>query len=181
MNVEAQLDDVTTEPVVPSADGPAGGFDQWASTAGPELTRFAVATIGNRHDASDAVQDAMVAVYPRWRRLSDPGAADAYARRVIVNHRITWWRRIGRRESLVDGPEIGAGGPAPGDAGDVVFAHRLLRSLPRQQRAAVVLRFLDDLSFAEIAEILGCPESTARSHVHRALSRLREQLGDEDD
>ena len=181
MNVDAQLDDVTTDPVVPSADGPAGGFDQWATTAGPELTRFAVATIGNRHDASDAVQDAMVAVYPRWRRLAGPGAADAYARRVIVNHRITWWRRIGRRESLVDGPEIGAGGPAPGDAGDVVFAHRLLRSLPRQQRAAVVLRFLDDLNFAEIADILGCTESTARSHVHRALTRLREQLGDDHD
>jgi RNA polymerase sigma-70 factor (sigma-E family) len=178
--VEAQVDNVSTDPVVHSTRGPAE-FDQWATTAGPDLMRFAVATIGNPHDASDAVQDAMMAVYPRWRRLAESGAADAYARRVIINHRITWWRRVGRRESLVDPPDRGASGPAPGNAGDTVLARQLLQALPRQQRAAVVLRFLDDLTFAQIADILGCPESTARSHVHRALTRLREQLGDDDD
>ena len=61
-------------------------------------------------------------------------------------------------------------------AADAIVADRLLHSLPVKQRAAVALRYLDDLSFAEIAEILGCPESTARSHVHRALTRLRTEL-----
>ena len=54
------------------------------------------------------------------------------------------------------------------------------QSLACLQRAAVVLRFFDDLSFAEVGEALGCPEATARSHVHRALARLRSELGEED-
>jgi RNA polymerase sigma factor (sigma-70 family) len=56
------------------------------------------------------------------------------------------------------------------------MARRLLAGLPARQRAAVALRFYDDLAFAEIATILDCPESTARSYVHRALERLRAQL-----
>ena len=55
-------------------------------------------------------------------------------------------------------------------------AWRLFTSLPAQQRAAVVLRFYQDLSFAEIGAALGCPEATARSHVHRALAVLRVRL-----
>ncbi len=141
--------------------------------------RFALAVTGNPAQAADAVQDAMLAVFPRWHRLAEPGAADAYARRVIVNHRISWWRRIGRREASLD-----SAGPAAApehDLGDVILAERLLRTLPARQRAAVVLRYLDDLDFAQIGTILGCPESTARSHVHRALRRLRELVGEDHD
>ena len=154
-------------------------FSTWATDKGPDLMRFALAVTGNAHDAADAVQDALVAIYTRWRRLSRHGRPDAYARRVIVNRQISWWRKIGRRESSTQLPDLAGAGEAA--TGDAVLAARLLRTLPAQQRAAVVLRYLEDLSFADIAEILGCPESTARSHVHRALGRLREQLGDEHD
>ena len=61
------------------------------------------------------------------------------------------------------------------------MARRLLAGLPARQRAAVALRFYDDLAFAEIAMILDCPESTARSYVHRALERLRAQLKEDGD
>ena len=63
---------------------------------------------------------------------------------------------------------------------DADHAWRLCSELPPQQRAAVVLRFYEDLSFAEIAGILDCPESTARSHVHRALGTLRARLAAEE-
>ena len=59
---------------------------------------------------------------------------------------------------------------------DADQALRLCGELPPMQRAAVVLRFYEDRSFAEIARILGCPEGTARSHVHRALQALRAKL-----
>lgn len=162
---------------VPIAARPVD-FEIWAVTAGPDLMRFALAVTGNPHDAADAVQDAMVAVYPRWRRVVARGGPDAYVRRIIVNRRISWWRRVGRRETVIEPPDRATAAVADG-LGDAVVADRMLRSLPVSQRAAVALRYLDDLSFAEIAEILGCPESTARSHVHRALRRLREQLGDD--
>lgn len=162
----------------------AGEFDAWARASGPALLRFARALSANPHDAADDTQDALVAVYLRWDRLTRTGSPDAYARRVILNRRISWWRKVGRRERAVgvanvdylDGPSLND--PA---ADDLVVARDLLRSLPARQRAAVELRYYDDLGFGEIADILGCRESTARSYVHRALERLREQLRDSDD
>ncbi len=157
-------------------------FDAWALTHGPALLRFARVVTGNTHDAADAVQDALVAVYPRWRRLSSDGAQDSYARRVIVNRTISWWRRFGRRERLTEVTDAFA--PALPDhaslSSDAAAALALLACLPAQQRAAVTLRFYDDLAYAEIADILHCTENTARSHVHRALLRLREQLAESD-
>lgn len=169
----------------------APDFADWVDRSGPGLLGFAHMITGSAHDAADAVQDALVAVYPRWRRLQRDDAAgrsfgaDAYARRVIVNRSVSWWRKITRREFLVDAvelppgraPDAGEGDPA-GAIGDAILARQLLATLPTRQRAAVVLRFYDDLAFAEIAAILRCTESTARSYVHRALAALRERLDD---
>jgi RNA polymerase sigma-70 factor (sigma-E family) len=174
--LEARMSDEARSP----APGTAVDFDGWAEAAGPSLLRFAHAVTGNSHDAADAAQDALIAVYARWVRLSRTGDPDSYARRVIVNRTISWWRKIGRRETAQLSETVG---PVAADhavaSGDTAMAEALIRSLPARQRAAVVLRYFDDLGFAEIAAILGCPESTARSHVHRALARLREQFGEE--
>jgi RNA polymerase sigma-70 factor (sigma-E family) len=153
-------------------------FDLWAAERGRSLLVFATAVTGNREAARDAVQDALVAVYLRWRRLAAGGEPDAYARRVIVNRHISWWRRLGRRERLTafDVDHERAAEPTQDALADADLARRLLAELPARQRAAVALRFYDDLAFAEIATILDCPESTARSYVHRALARLRSQL-----
>jgi RNA polymerase sigma factor (sigma-70 family) len=116
-------------------------------------------------------------VYARWRRLSADDAQDGYARRVIVNRNISRWRRVGRREALVEIPDVTGFLPDHADAfSDTVAARVLLEHLTGRQRAAVMLRFYDDLSFAQIAEILSCRESTARSYIHRALTALRSQL-----
>jgi RNA polymerase sigma-70 factor (sigma-E family) len=167
----------------------APDFADWVNRSGPELLGFAHMVTGSGHDAADAVQDALVAVYPRWRRLQRdevsgrPFGADAYARRVIVNRSVSWWRKFTRREYLIDAAELppvrepdGAGSDPAGEASDAVLARQLLGTLPTKQRAAVVLRFYDDLPFTEIAAILRCTESTARSHVHRALAALRDRL-----
>lgn len=155
----------------------ADAFDAWARGSGPGLLRFARLVTGNSNDAADTVQDALMAVYARWRRLSADGGQDGYARRVIVNRNISRWRREGRREQLVEVPD--ATGTLPDHAAalsDTAAAQAMLAGLPGRQRAAVMLRFYDDLSFGQIAEILSCRESTARSYVHRALAALRLQL-----
>ena len=165
-------------PTAPDSS-PAPAFEDWVVLSGPRLMKFAAAVVGPV-EARDAVQDAMVAIYPRWQRLSREGGPDAYARRVIVNRRITWWRRIGRRETTDPAPAAVTENHSDA-TGDAILAARLLQALPVRQRAAVVLRYYDDLDFAEISRILGCAESTARSHVHRALARLRTELGEDDD
>lgn len=167
--------------VVPRAADP--DFDRWAAERGRSLLVFATAVTGDREAARDAVQDALVAVYLRWRRLVAGGEPDAYARRIIINRHISWWRRLGRRERLTafDDQSGSATEAAQDRVADADVARRLLAGLPTRQRAAVALRFYDDLAFAEIGLILGCPESTARSYVHRALERLRAQLKEEGD
>ena len=124
-----------------------------------------------------------MAVYLRWRRLIAAGEPDAYARRVIINRHISWWRRLGRRERLTAFTDDhgAAAEPTQDRLADVDVARRLLAGLPARQRAAVALRFYDDLAFAEIAMILDCTESTARSYVHRALQRLRAELRETED
>jgi RNA polymerase sigma factor (sigma-70 family) len=176
-----------TEPTVDAAliDVRAGdsGFDAWAADRSRSLLIFATAVTGNREAARDAVQDALVAVYLRWRRLIVGGEPDAYARRVIVNRHISWWRQLGRRERLTafDVDHAGVAEPAQEGLADADLARRLLAGLPARQRAAVALRFYDDLAFADIAVVLECTESTARSYVHRALERLRTELKGSDD
>ncbi|WP_152362008.1 SigE family RNA polymerase sigma factor [Microlunatus speluncae] len=195
--INAEVPRVVRGPRDTSLDGVSDSADRtpefadWVDRSGPALLGFAHMVTGSGHDAADAVQDALVAVYPRWRRLQADDSegrsfgADAYARRVIVNRTVSWWRKFTRREYLVDAaelPPVRAPGviesdPA-GQVSDSILARQLLGTLPTKQRAAVVLRFYDDLPFAEIADILRCTESTARSYVHRALAALRDRLDD---
>ena len=181
-----------SEPAAGTADTARGAvvaevadadFDRWAAERGQSLLVFATAVTGNREAGRDAVQDALVAVYLRWRRLVARGEPDAYARRIIVNRHISWWRRLGRRERLTafDDHSGSTTEAAEDRLADADVARRLLAGLPARQRAAVALRFYDDLAFAEIGLILDCPESTARSYVHRALERLRAQLKEDGD
>lgn len=151
-------------------------FDTWVGEAGPDLMRFAQAA-GRNLDPADLVQDALVAVFTRWSRLNGPGQADAYARRVILNSHISRWRKWGRRVSPVDGsPTDPATSGHEAGVDDVLVARELLATLPVTHRAAVFLRFYDDLSYREIAAVIGCREATARSYVHRSLAQLKRQL-----
>lgn len=162
-------------------DGPELDFGRWVAARGGALQRFAYLVTGNAADAPDLVQDALAHALPRWDRLAAAGTAEAYVRRSIVNGSVSRWRKSRRLVSVED-VEVVAPRVSVEDADettrrdDADAAWRLVRSLPAKQRAAVVLRFYEDLSFAQIALVLDCPEATARSHVHRALGRLREQL-----
>lgn len=163
-------------------------FDSWVSLRGAGLLRFAYLITRDRGRAEEAVQDALIAAYPRWSRIgADP---DAYVRRCIVNADISRWRRFFRRETPVDDPTeltgfgragSSVGGPGPGtdhadSHADADAVWQLCASLPTRQRAAVVLRYYEGLPDADIAEILGCTAATVRSQIHRALSSLRATL-----
>ena len=152
-------------------------FDTWVSHRGAGLLRFAYLITRDRGRAEEAVQDALIAAYPRWSRIgADP---DAYVRRCIVNADISRWRRFFRRETPVDDLDVFGGTPGADHAASYADADavwRLCASLPTRQRAAVVLRYYEGLPDADIAEILGCTAATVRSQIHRALSSLRATL-----
>ena len=165
-------------PLDRDAQPPAGEFADWVLARGPALQRFAYLLSGSRADAQDLVQDALASTFPRWPALSRTDTAEAYVRRAIVNASITAWRK-NRRLVAVPDPETRSVVPDHATAqADADLAWRLCAALPPQQRAAVVLRFYEDLSFAQIAGVLDCAEPTARSHVHRAVAALRRALAE---
>ncbi|GAA2357802.1 SigE family RNA polymerase sigma factor [Dactylosporangium salmoneum] len=145
------------------------GFEDFVRGRHVALLRFAHVLSGDRHAAEDLVQDALERAGVAWRRIQNADDPEGYVRRIIVNRHLNGLRR-GRRERLVASPPDGAVPPSP-DADDELWA--LLRTLPRQQRATLVLRYYADMSEAETADVLGCAVGTVKSNAARALAKLR--------
>jgi RNA polymerase sigma-70 factor (sigma-E family) len=157
------------------ATHPDVAFDEWVAARVPALMRFAYLVTGSQDAAEEAVQSALAAACEKWSRVRRTQDPDAYVRRMIANAHVTQWRRFGRRVVVAEVPERQSADHADTLAtSDAVW--RVCATLPRQQRAAVVLRFYEDLDYPEIARILGVAEATVRSHIHRALNALRDEL-----
>ncbi|MFZ2165287.1 MAG: SigE family RNA polymerase sigma factor [Propionibacteriaceae bacterium] len=152
-------------------------FEAFVQRRSVALQRFAYLLCHDRDEARDLVQDAFAGAYSRWDALVRDGSPEAYLRRSIANGNISRWRKLGRT-TPVDPEHLRGSVPDQADAVvDAELAWSLCRELPPAQRAAVVLRFYEDLDYAAISEILDIPETTARSHVHRALAALRLRVG----
>jgi RNA polymerase sigma-70 factor (sigma-E family) len=155
-------------------------FDSWVAARGPALLRLAYTLTGNRADAEDVVQEALARALARWSRISGMSDVDAYVRRMVVNEHTSWWRRFRRRESPVeavsDGPNVEAGRVEPDDRRRIWLA---CQALPEAQRTAVVLRYYEQLEYAEIASLTGVREGSVRSRVSRGIAALRSELGEE--
>ncbi|TCC04041.1 SigE family RNA polymerase sigma factor [Kribbella soli] len=152
-------------------------FDEWVAQRGSALLRFAYLLTRDHARAEEAVQDALIAAYSRWTRICRGQDPEAYVRRSIVNADISRWRRFRRHETPTADPVQTSSRPDHADAQaeqDAVWT--LCATLPTKQRAAVILRYYEDLPDAEIAEILDCSPATVRSQVHRALATLRTTL-----
>jgi RNA polymerase sigma-70 factor (sigma-E family) len=133
------------------------------------------------HSAEDLVQTSLAKAYLAWDRLRDPQAAEAYVRKIMVNEHTSWWRRAWRRnerstDELPETPTV-RHDPTDFERHDAMWA--LVQTLPPKQRAAVVLRYYEDLSEAETARILGCSVGTVKSQTSRALAALRTRMSDE--
>jgi RNA polymerase sigma-70 factor (sigma-E family) len=137
------------------------------------LLRAATLISGDHHLAQDLVQDALVKLARVWHRVGAEHP-EAYVRRVLYRELISWRRRH-RRERLGLTVEMPAAGSFA--AVDERMALRVaLRQLTVKQRAVLVLRFYEDLSEPQVAELLGVSVGTVKSQTHAALARLRTQL-----
>lgn len=150
------------------------GDTDWATVASalaPGLLRLAVMLTGSTPDAEDLLQATFARAQRHSRRIVAMTAPAAYLRRVMVNEHVSDRRR--RRLRTVP-LEHDVPVPAPAEVEHDVWGW--LATLPRQQRAALVLRFYEDLPDREIAEALGCSAATVRSHVSHGLASLRASL-----
>ena len=153
-------------------------FRSYVAARSAALLRTAYLLAGNRADAEDLLQTALAKTCLSWERIRDREAVDGYVRRVMVNTQTSWWRRR-KVEEYPTGelPDRGGGRDLTADLDLHDALWTALAGLPRRQRAAVVLRYYEDLSEAETAAVLGVSVGTVKSTTSRALARLRETAG----
>jgi len=148
-------------------------FADWMAARQVALVRTAYLLTGSQHAAEDLVQATLTRLYLSWERISDRQHVDAYARRALLNeHRSTWRRSSRRPEVLSDAVPEAALAPAEYD-GEREAVWRFVQALPPRQRAVIVLRYYEDLSEAQIADLLGISTGTVKSQASRALASLR--------
>jgi RNA polymerase sigma-70 factor (sigma-E family) len=146
-------------------------FDAYVAARYAALTRTAFLLTGDHHAAEDLVQAALARAYLAWHRIRHEHATDAYVRRILVNEHNNLWRRAWRR--------LETSTAAPPEPVALTLTDRdrelwdLVRRLPAKQRAVVVLRYYEDLTEAETAEVLGCSVSAVKSRTNRAIVNLR--------
>jgi RNA polymerase sigma-70 factor (sigma-E family) len=148
-------------------------FRDYVQARGGALLGMAIGLTGNRADAEDLVQAALAKTYLAWGKISDYAALDGYVRRAIVNTHISWWRRRKVDEYPTDElPDIAVDDHSAGSDLHEVVA-RALDRLPSRMRAAVMLRYFEDMTEPEIAVALGVSLGTVKSTVSRAVAKLR--------
>jgi RNA polymerase sigma-70 factor (sigma-E family) len=154
-------------------------FDQYVAQRLGSLLRFAMVITCDGQLAEDVVQEVLVRAHGRWWRIAGMDHPEAYLKRMIVNEYLSWRRRS--RRVLPVQPAVLAQLLAP--TADPAGAHgehdaliRRIAALPARQRTVIALRFFDDRSDPEIAEVLNCSVSTVRSTASRALATLRVTL-----
>ncbi|MGN6678451.1 MAG: SigE family RNA polymerase sigma factor [Streptosporangiaceae bacterium] len=148
------------------------GFEDFVSARGQALQRFGYLLTSDWALAEDLVQTALSRAYPRWSRIQSE-APEAYVRKVMVNTWSSWWRRRWRGElPAASLPDVAGHDPyAAIDRRQAVTS--ALTSLPHRQRLVLVLRYHEDLSEQQVAELLGVSIGTVKSQTSKALARLR--------
>jgi RNA polymerase sigma-70 factor (sigma-E family) len=145
----------------------------------PAAVGLAYLLTGNREAAEDLVQDAFIRAAGRFQHMRNAEAFPSYLRRTVVNLHLSRLRRMRlERSYLARQQEEPVQSSMPDIAGRAdVWAG--VQRLPARQRAAIVLRYYEDLSEGEGAEVLRCSVSAMKSLITRAMKTLRDQLGSE--
>jgi RNA polymerase sigma-70 factor (ECF subfamily) len=138
-------------------------FEMLFSREYQPVVRSMYAFTGDRAAAEDLAQEAFARLFQAWDRISSYERPDAWVRRVAINLALS----ARRRRRYLRRPE-----PVPGPSTEPLDVRRAILQLPGMQRAVVVLYYLEDRPISDVAQIVGCAESTVRVHLHRARHRL---------
>jgi RNA polymerase sigma-70 factor (sigma-E family) len=153
-------------------------FDEFVARHVDELLRTAFLIAWDDREAEDLVQECLFKLARRWPRVRRMELPLAYARRILINLATDGARGRARRRVELDPPATVTGAvvdplAAHGDRAELFDAPA---ALPVRQRAVLVLRYFNDLTEAQAAEVLGCAPGTVKSSASRGLARLREAL-----
>lgn len=151
--------------------GDERAFEPFVRTCTAALLRTAFLLTGNVAAAEELVQDTLVHLYPQWDRVAAASAPLAYVRRAVTNRFLNGRKAASREIAVAAVPDSPCAAGVDLAERDELWAH--LRTLPVRQRAALVLRYYDDLPDADIAAALRCRQGTVRSLVSRGLASLR--------
>ena len=153
-------------------------FTEFVRAHSASLFRTAFMMTGDYQRAEDVLQAALVSVYQRWPKVDEMEWPVGYARKVVVRQASSWWRRRSSHELPVQHSDE----PVWDGMVDEIAEHQrvwqAVMSLPRRQRAVMVLRYYEDQTVAQIAETLGVSTGTVKSHSNAATRRLAELLGE---
>ena len=152
-------------------------FADFAAARSGALHRAAYLMVGDAQLAQDLVQEALTKTYVAWPRLRDPGRAEAYTRKAITTTAIGWYRKKSWGERVVVAVPEGAQAGHEEHSDQRAWLWQALQDLPVRQRAAIVLRYYEDLTEPQTAEAMGCAVGTVKSQVSAGLKKLREGLG----
>lgn len=147
-------------------------FEEYVAARRGALLRTAYLLAGQHADAEDLVQLALVRAVPHWRRISDD--PEPYVRKILAREATNRWRRRRWREVSTDVLPETAGDPT--DPTDREVLRQALMRLSPRQRAVVVLRYFDDLTEQQTAQVLGIGLGTVKSHGREAMARLRQLI-----
>ena len=146
-------------------------FDQFVAARSTALLRTAYLLTHDHGLAEDLLQTALAKAWFAWRRID--GLPEAYVRRILVNTYATWWRRKWNGELATEEmPErVDVDPSSAADQNHDLWV--AMERLPRRQRAVMVLRFFEDLTEPQVADLLGCSVGTVKSQTSKALAKLR--------
>ena len=154
-------------------------FEDFVRARSDSLLRTALLLTGQRRaEAEDLLQLALERAYRHWPKICGSEGPERYVRRILASASTDRWRRLARRPEHA--MPAGGGPVVPdrtGEIADRAYLLRALAALPPRQRAVLVLRYFDDLSEVETADMLGCSLGTVKSQAARGLARLRAAAG----
>lgn len=151
-------------------------FEEYVAARRGALLRTAYLMTGDLATAEDVVQTALAKLYLAWNRVEAEGAVHAYARRIVTNEVTSLWRRAWRRHEVPADRLLETPVDPTYDEGLGAELWELVSSLPPRARAVVVLRYYEQLTEAEVADVMGVSVGTVKSQCSRALATLRTRI-----
>jgi RNA polymerase sigma-70 factor (sigma-E family) len=167
------LEEVGMTPTDRDAD-----FAAYMAAQRAPLLRTAYLLTGDQHTAEDLVQVAFAKLYLSWERVQRRESLNSYLRRVLVNENSSLWRRAFKRREVVTSALPEATVVDRHDGGEAEALWHFVQTLPHRQRAVVVLRYYEELSEAETADVLGVSVGTVKSQASRAIASMRSRVDD---
>ncbi len=153
------------------------GYEEFVDSELPRLLTLARLLAGNDHDAWDLTQECLVRVGLKWSSVDPKGNPHGYARRCLIRLDSNRLRKLRREWLSRSSLELPAGDFAEATTAQTALIQGLQR-LTSRQRAVVLLHYVEDLPLPDVARLLGCSVGSAKSHLHRALEKLRRDLAE---